>query len=1766
MSSYRKLAKKQALRLSMAIVAMTGGMTGWMATAHADGETNIQKADTANAGTITTSGNVWTVVPDKIEGDIATNAFSHFTLNQNNIANLRLYNSSATANKLVNLVSDSIDIRGTVNVLKNANTIGGDVFFLSKSGMAVGRTGVINAGSITALTPSVEWFDQHLTSGRAVIAPADIAALESGKIPLNADGSIVIDGALNAQSGIHLRAPQIEVGAAGDAAVLQSKANLDFSTLVNIGSVSAGLGTLTATTGTKGDIVLEAAANQLNSTTNDVPKHTNTGSGSQNEIKAELTVGESAKVTGDRNITLSSYAEHSADENNVFGSTNSNTSAKLLGQSVKTTAHTTVNGKVTADGRLSVTAEAKNEASEKSGLTKSGPGLDFLTEVAGTLSVNVAPSYMVMSSEAKTKIGAAAVLTAKGTDEMDGSTLKNRALTVGADARVSVDAGATTSKIKVANVAHTNAVPAMAVGYVNAQSAADVTVEGNLKAEQGSADVHAKSHEDLQAAVQAKTTQVAAGADSTQIMNAAVLIARGSNTAQTKIAGNAVIDANKETNIISHTRTNLNTSATAAGKENSLLNAVVNVTKQDSAAHTEIQGSVKGGAAVHIRADNEQLKNIVQASTAVGSSAASTQFTNAALETNSVSHIIHGITRNIGEFRKKIGFPSDGLSSPTALDTLAQKVSLGGAINVVNETQRADVVLAPKATIHSNGAVGIAANSTVQGTRVQAQSAVNNNTNPDWYLTPDGKAGKVKPGQTEETQGMGSFAVNVVNIKNTASVTTLAAEEPGTAHAPEITGKTVDIKSDAHFRYTNIEEMVGELLKSCDAVKTHCSNAGINSDKVSAVRDKAAAYRDKCRNDAGYIMSEEGLKEAKELADAIVEMGKFIKEAVGASNIFSNALAFADPSNYMTFQASAKFSGKTASQGKPDVEQAKIAGAAGVNFVDVDNNAAVVLGRGTQVTATEAVTVAADSTKRLVTLAGAPAWQAGADVALGGNVGITLGDTTADVIVAEGVQIRGESAEIEAKNRYDGIHLAIAAGKGGKVGFQGMANYVGGTSGAVTSVDDEAQITTDKAAKITAANTTNITNIAGSAVLGAGGAVGLSAALNNVAQTSVAAIANNDVAAEQQEAKTAEQRTAKALQQAQKRAAAALRNANGTAVSAGDLYGTAEKTLTGAVQAETLAVRAEQQGVVNAVAAAGAVSTGNDSSEKGGFIDKVGAVKENAQTKLGNLITLVDNKLQGVVKSPLNKLAAKDTIPMDAVKNLGFNQKQPSLSLDLAGSASVNISKVTTAAEMSGANVTLTKHASSSAGAKKNLTVSAQDSSFTGAWGGSMAIAWKTSQQSQNQGSTNVGIAGAVSVNEQKHRDVLALMAGNTIKGADSIENGAVQKGATVAAALGLALTKASSSSATSTAVPISLTYNNGGSVTSAQMRDNYVNAEANGTPITGTQKTDIANRAVSSNTQVSGGISTAVVTGSQSSNAVGVVVAVSNLKNDVSADITQTRRNTGALRSVGTLRNEALSGMTQIGAAIGVGVASGSSSSKAVTGSFAVNNFENKAGAHLTNVTLTADSASVRADDKKAASDYANYLKARGIETSGDKYQEDFAKGNSKSSLAVDEHGNLTHNGGSTIVTAAASISAAVGNGSSTAAGLGIGIGLIKNDFEAEVKGSDLDIRGTDGLNVESVADTRVVNVAVGAAGGSGFSAAGSASVIKTENKTSALVENSDIKAQKLTVNALTKTLLVNVAGQVSVSTGGAGVAAGLATAVNILDNDTAAARAAAS
>lgn len=97
-----------------------------------------------------------------VNNNVAINQFKEFQLDANNIANI-YFGTSATSNgaaNLVNFVDSRIDINGTVNAIQNQK-IGGNLFFFSSDGMAVGKTGVINAGALYVATPTKTAFDDY---------------------------------------------------------------------------------------------------------------------------------------------------------------------------------------------------------------------------------------------------------------------------------------------------------------------------------------------------------------------------------------------------------------------------------------------------------------------------------------------------------------------------------------------------------------------------------------------------------------------------------------------------------------------------------------------------------------------------------------------------------------------------------------------------------------------------------------------------------------------------------------------------------------------------------------------------------------------------------------------------------------------------------------------------------------------------------------------------------------------------------------------------------------------------------------------------------------------------------------------------------------------------------------------------------------------------------------------------------------------------------------------------------------------------------------------------------------------------------------------------------------------------------------------------------------------------------------------------------------------------------------------------------------------
>ena len=102
-----------------------------------------------SGNTINPTDNVYNIDPQKINGDFAYNRFAQFVLEQGYIANLKFNN----ADILANLVNSKIDINGVVNGIKNGK-IDGHLMFLSPDGIAIGASGVINAGQFTGIVPT----------------------------------------------------------------------------------------------------------------------------------------------------------------------------------------------------------------------------------------------------------------------------------------------------------------------------------------------------------------------------------------------------------------------------------------------------------------------------------------------------------------------------------------------------------------------------------------------------------------------------------------------------------------------------------------------------------------------------------------------------------------------------------------------------------------------------------------------------------------------------------------------------------------------------------------------------------------------------------------------------------------------------------------------------------------------------------------------------------------------------------------------------------------------------------------------------------------------------------------------------------------------------------------------------------------------------------------------------------------------------------------------------------------------------------------------------------------------------------------------------------------------------------------------------------------------------------------------------------------------------------------------------------------------------
>ena len=156
---------------------------------------------------LTVNGNVTDIYTNTRYGNTGLNSFSVFNVYQGNEVNLFL---PTQTDNLVNMVTDQQTvIDGMLSAYKDGK-IGGNVYFLNPHGVVVGRSGVVNVGRLSMVTPTFRFMDSMFGPGNVISAPSIRAVLDN-EMPISRSGLIDVRGQINAPSGSNLQAGNLSV-------------------------------------------------------------------------------------------------------------------------------------------------------------------------------------------------------------------------------------------------------------------------------------------------------------------------------------------------------------------------------------------------------------------------------------------------------------------------------------------------------------------------------------------------------------------------------------------------------------------------------------------------------------------------------------------------------------------------------------------------------------------------------------------------------------------------------------------------------------------------------------------------------------------------------------------------------------------------------------------------------------------------------------------------------------------------------------------------------------------------------------------------------------------------------------------------------------------------------------------------------------------------------------------------------------------------------------------------------------------------------------------------------------------------------------------------------------------------------------------------------------------------------------------------------------------------------------------------------------------
>ncbi|WP_294523128.1 leukotoxin LktA family filamentous adhesin, partial [uncultured Anaerovibrio sp.] len=563
LSNKKSLAKTRQMepRLLLASLVMAAGVFAYPLDL---GEAAIVRED----GTVLdASGLVHNIDPENVvSNDFAYNRFKEFDLNQGHIANL----SFGGASTLANLVNKQININGIVNAVINGNNgnIDGHLIFLSPDGIAVGASGVINAGQFTGLVPTRTAFDT-LYNTPANITLAAVDALNTGSFATGK--KVEVSGKINTHSGVMLGAGIINLQ---DGAVLQSTKSLDFTQLVNIKNgdtiqTNADLGGLTAVEGSGGDIILMAKQESAVKDTKIEKDANNQDKEVANAIRwKDRSTDLDAKVSIGKGVSISTYG-----------------AVKLTAESTSTyedstpmTLTDTLKGIILGDDNKLINGLVDKLAKKEAGANK-------------YLFVN----YSSKKNKASVKIGENATITGQNIDIAATSKVELKQ-----SIAVSLGQGKKDSEGKTIDDS-SKAIAAVAVSRV--YNNADVVIDGNLTANGADGDgngIKVSANADTTAALSATGTGGEANAVAVGVAvltgdtKSKVTVNNPTATALTAAQGKVTMDA--------VTGSDIDVNVGAVGKKSYVVSNV-GLANYDTSADVSINRSITAGA-VEVKAEN----------------------------------------------------------------------------------------------------------------------------------------------------------------------------------------------------------------------------------------------------------------------------------------------------------------------------------------------------------------------------------------------------------------------------------------------------------------------------------------------------------------------------------------------------------------------------------------------------------------------------------------------------------------------------------------------------------------------------------------------------------------------------------------------------------------------------------------------------------------------------------------------------------------------------------------------------------------------------------------------------------------------------------------------------------------------------------------------------------------------------------------------------------------------------------------------------------